>query len=91
MTEWTQDRIEREYIKAEVEEGLTLEYKAAAALEKSDRKKLEVSKDVSAMANSAGGRLMYGVKEYDEDRKRHLPEKRHSCRFCERPVAPVPG
>jgi len=27
------------------------------------------------MANSAGGIIIYGIKEYDEADKRHLPEK----------------
>lgn len=42
-------------IDSEVEENLNLDYKAAGALEKNPKKKDEVSKDVSAMANSAGG------------------------------------
>lgn len=58
-----------------IEESLTLEYKGAGALEKNDRKKMEITKDVSAMANSAGGIIIYGIKEHDEPEKRHLPEK----------------
>jgi len=75
MTEqWTKDRLEL-MIQDEVEESLTLEYKAADSLNKSDTKKKEMTKDVSAMANSAGGTIIYGIKEYDVDTKRHLPEK----------------
>jgi hypothetical protein len=73
--EWKQDRIEQEYVSAQAEESTTLEYKAADALGKSDGKKREITKDVSAMANADGGIIIYGVKEYDEDDKKHLPEK----------------
>ncbi len=54
---------------------MTLEYKSAEALGKSDHQKTEITKDVSAMANSAGGLLIYGIREYAENDKRHLPEK----------------
>jgi hypothetical protein len=71
---WNQTVIQQ-YIDDEIQESLTLEYKAADALGKSDGKKKEITKDVSAMANAAGGIIIYGVKEYDERDKRHLPEK----------------
>lgn len=54
---------------------MTLEYKSAEALGRSDYQKKEITKDVSAMANSAGGLLIYGIREYSENDKRHLPEK----------------
>ena len=41
----------------------------------SDGKKTEITKDVSAMANSAGGLIIYGIREFDDKAKRHLPEK----------------
>ena len=63
------------YINNLIEESLTLDYKSSEALGKTDAKKKEITKDVSAMANSAGGIIFYGVKEYDEPTKRHLPEK----------------
>ncbi len=63
------------YIKNQVEESINLDYKAADALQKTDGKKREISKDVSAMANSAGGVIIYGVKEFNQSDKRHLPEK----------------
>jgi len=44
-------------------ESLILEYKACDALGPSDGKKNEVSKDVSAFANSAGGTIVYGMVE----------------------------
>lgn len=75
MTEvWDQVRVEQ-YIVQGTEESLTLDYKAAGSLAKSDGKKAEITKDVSAMANSAGGILIYGVAEYQDDARKHLPEK----------------
>ncbi|MDP2856808.1 MAG: ATP-binding protein [Bacillota bacterium] len=63
------------FINDEVEESLTLDYKSADALGKSDGKKREISKDVSAFANSAGGRIIYGIAEFQEPARRHLPER----------------
>jgi len=71
---WDYSRIEK-LIAEGVEESLLMEYKSADALSKSDSKKREITKDVSAMANSASGVIIYGIKEYDENDKRHLPEK----------------
>jgi hypothetical protein len=70
----SEDDLQR-LISTKVEESLTLDYKAADALGKTDGKKKEITKDVSAMANSAGGVLIYGIKEYDDPSKRHLPER----------------
>jgi hypothetical protein len=50
------------------QESLTLDYKASAGLAKDDVKKNDLSKDVSAFANSAGGVLIYGMLE-----DRHVP------------------
>ena len=61
-------------IKDEIEESLTLDYKAADALGKSDAKKTEITKDVSAMANSAGGILIYGIREHRDPARKHIPE-----------------
>lgn len=58
-----------------VEENSSLDYKAADALQNTDGKKKEIAKDISAMANSAGGIIIYGIKEFDEKGKNHLPEK----------------
>jgi Putative DNA-binding domain len=64
------------YIDNQVEENLNLDYKAADALQKQpDSKKKDISINVSAMANAAGGVIIYGVKEFDDKAKRHLPEK----------------
>jgi hypothetical protein len=73
--EWTQTKIEQEYIYAQAEESTTLEYKAADALGTSDGKKKEITRDVSALANAAGGIVIYGIKEYNQPDKKHLPEK----------------
>jgi predicted HTH transcriptional regulator len=52
-------------IRSRTEESLTLEYKAAGALALTGKRDFrdEISKDVSSMANSAGGRIIYGVSE----------------------------
>ena len=71
---WTEAKL-RNLITGEIEESLTLEYKSAEALDKNDYKKKEITKDVSAMANAAGGLVIYGISEFNEPEKRHLPEK----------------
>lgn len=48
-------------------EGPTLEFKAGAALGKSSDQRKELVKDVSGMANGAGGRVIYGVAEAEKD------------------------
>jgi predicted HTH transcriptional regulator len=64
----------KQWIADGVEESLTLDYKAKGALAK--EKRGEIAKDVSAMANSAGGVVIYGVSEFPKDSgKQHLPEK----------------
>jgi Putative DNA-binding domain len=62
-------------ISNQVEENIKLEYKGADSLQKSDPKKKEISKDVSAFANSDGGTLIYGIREFDDLLRRHLPER----------------
>jgi hypothetical protein len=71
---WNEARLQR-YIESEIEESLTLEYKSAEALDRNEAKKKEITKDVSAMANSAGGILIYGICEFSQENKHHLPEK----------------
>jgi Putative DNA-binding domain len=70
---WQQSTLQA-YIDGQVEESLQLEYKAAEALGRQNNKTTEITKDVSAMANSAGGTVVYGIKEFDLHEKRHLPE-----------------
>lgn len=74
MANWTQQRI-HQLIQGNVEENLQLEYKGARSLGRQNDKTFEITKDVSAMANSIGGTLIYGVSEYLESEKCHLPEK----------------
>jgi len=69
---WTESRLQN-FITSEIEESLMLEYKAAEALDRADYKKKEITKDVSAMANSAGGIIIYGIAENQREDKRHLP------------------
>ncbi|MFT3894072.1 MAG: ATP-binding protein [Anaerolineales bacterium] len=71
---WNQDALEK-LIKDQIQEGPNLEYKAADALGRSESKMKEITKDVSAMANSSGGILIYGIKEFAEEERKHLPEK----------------
>lgn len=60
--EWDRSKLQS-LIDDGIEERQDLEYKAAAALQKTDEKKREISKDVSAMANASGGTIIYGVAE----------------------------
>src|SRR5688572_31974560 len=62
-------------IDSETEESIYLDFKGAGALDKNDNKKKEISKDISAFANSDGGIVIYGVKEFTEPTKKYLPEK----------------
>ena len=52
-------------IENEVEENIHLDYKRAEALGKDDKKKGEITKDISAFANSDGGIIIYGLEEKD--------------------------
>lgn len=71
----TKEALEK-LIQSAIEESTTLEYKTAYALSKTDgQKRSEISKDISAFANSAGGVLIYGVRESALQNGRRLPEK----------------
>lgn len=71
---WDESRIMM-LVAGQVEENSTLEYKRAAALDRSDsKKKIEITKDVSAFANSAGGTLIYGIAEGTGDHA-HIPAR----------------
>lgn len=59
---WTEQRL-LDLITDQAQETHELEFKACDALQKSDGKKAEVSKDVSAMANAGGGTIIYGLIE----------------------------
>jgi hypothetical protein len=62
-------------ISAGVEESASLDYKRADSLNKrDDKKKTEITKDVSSFANSAGGVIIYGIAEGSTADKRHRPD-----------------
>jgi hypothetical protein len=48
----------------EIQESLTLDYKASPSLAKDSR--YELCKDISAFANSAGGQIIYGIEEKNQ-------------------------
>ena len=73
-TPQTQDELQS-FIDNQVEERIDLEYKRASSLGRSDGIKREIVKDVSAMANAAGGIIVYGIAEYSDEPRKHLPEK----------------
>ena len=60
--EYTEDDINR-IVSEKWEESLNLEFKSSEELSNTDPKKKEISKDVSAFANSAGGIIIYGIQE----------------------------
>lgn len=64
-----------ELIRDKIEENLNLEYKGAGALARDSKVYIQITKDVSAMANSAGGVLIYGMAEFQDDTLKHLPER----------------
>jgi predicted HTH transcriptional regulator len=55
-----------------LEESITLDYKASPALTRDGKGPDELCKDVSALANSTGGQLIYGI---EEDKKTAKPSK----------------
>jgi hypothetical protein len=46
-----------------IEESRQLEYKSGRSLGRDERAKIEITKDVSAFANAAGGTIIYGIGE----------------------------
>lgn len=53
----------KQLISLKVEESIHLDFKQADSLGKNDKRKSELTKDVSAFANSAGGFIVYGLIE----------------------------
>lgn len=71
---WTLQSLEA-LISDKIQESLNLDYKSADALQKKDEKKKEITKDISAMANSNGGTIIYGIKEFQDPSLGFLPER----------------
>jgi len=69
VLKWDEDTI-KDLIKNQVEESIHLEYKQSTALDNNERNKNELSKDVSAFANSDGGTIIFGVIEENHKPKR---------------------
>ena len=65
-TEFTEDKILL-LIREKTPENLYLEYKSAKALQNTDSyTRTEISRDISAFANSAGGDIIYGINESEK-------------------------
>jgi predicted HTH transcriptional regulator len=60
--EWDESDVQS-LVDSQVQENAELEYKACAALDRTEERRNEVSKDVSAFANAGGGVIIYGVLE----------------------------
>ena len=70
MPELYSERYLNQLIRDQVQESLHLDYKKTDSLDNTEKNKKEISKDVSAFANSDGGIIIYGIVE-----KKHLPEQ----------------
>jgi hypothetical protein len=68
VSEWSEGDL-NELIRDDVQEAWNLDYKASGALARTDASRNELSKDVAAFANSAGGRIIYGIIEKDQHPK----------------------
>lgn len=69
---WSFERVQT-MIDDGVEESLHLDYKGAGSLAKISQKRDEIVKDVTAFANSDGGIIIYGISEYSDVARKHLP------------------
>jgi hypothetical protein len=74
MSEWNKQRLDQ-MINDRVEESLSLDYKRADSLLKSDNKNAEITKDISSFANSSGGVVIYGIAEFKDEARKHRPER----------------
>src|SRR6266700_2494506 len=60
--EWDENDL-LQLVNTGAQESVDLEFKASGALQNAGKNRDEISKDVSAFANSAGGTLIYGMVE----------------------------
>lgn len=67
LHDWDKTDLQK-LIDDQLQGSLKLDYKRSDALVKTDHCRKEIAKDVSAFANSAGGWIVYGIKE-----ENHLP------------------
>jgi hypothetical protein len=71
---WNEARILRMIVQQEPE-GLSLEYKGSGTVGKNNDQRDDITKAVSAMANSRGGIVIFGVAPYRDPNKKDLPER----------------
>ena len=62
LHDWDETDLQK-LIADQLQESLQLDYKQSEALAKTSSCQTEIAKDVSAFANSAGGRIIYGIVE----------------------------
>lgn len=72
VEEWTENDLQA-FVDGGIPESLYLDYKDSRALSRD--KTNEISKDISAFANSAGGRLIYGISERKIEGMGAVPDK----------------
>jgi predicted HTH transcriptional regulator len=70
IKDWDEAYLDEQFVRAKIQESLSLDYKDSRALGKQSADKVELCKDVSAFANSGGGMIIYGIRE-----KNHDPEE----------------
>jgi hypothetical protein len=71
---WDSERLQS-LITNRIEENFNLEYKGSKAIREDEKGKTEITKDVSAFANSDGGTIIYGITEHSDSTLSHTPEK----------------
>jgi len=75
--EWNEARL-LGLIRDKIEESHTWEYKSAGALGRDKREKDGITKAVSGMANASGGTVIFGIAEFADEPRKHLPERINS-------------
>lgn len=68
----------------EIEESTVLEYKGSFGIDKENKKwKIELAKDVSAMANANGGTIIYGIRQKEGGNVHAIPSELLPIPFTE--------